>query len=384
MARIARLGPALGLGLCFLVALPAAAQARAGFRITGGGQGDIARTPWMAALLERGTPTPDAQFCGAAVIAPQAVVTAAHCVEDASANNLDVLTGRTRLDGAGGQRIGVAAVRIHPGYSNQTSHDDIAVLLLKTPTTATPLAVAGPADAALAAAGRPVLIAGWGTTSTNGGSSDTLLEGTQVVRDNARCEKSWTKLFDARTQFCAVGPNGGRPDTCPGDSGGPLVATGADGIPRQVGLVSFGGEDCGVSEPPSVYTRVSAFAAWVAQQAGTAPPVTPTPTPDPAPPARTADVKLRFGRFECGFSCRVEVRLSGADASAVTSVAVRAIGPGGRFDRTVAAKRVTTGTWRGQIVLPYGKDRVVAVAYDGAGKPTGNKPKTTITIVPAR
>jgi secreted trypsin-like serine protease len=381
MGRTPRLLPALLLGLSLLAAAPAASHARATPRIVGGQGGDVARTPWMAALLERGEPASDAQFCGGAVVSPVAVVTAAHCVQDASANDLDVLTGRTALDESGGERIQVAAIRVHPGYSRRTSHDDIAVLLLKTPTSATPLAVAGLADAALAAAGRPVLIAGWGTTSTNGRSSNVLLEGTQVVRANSRCESSWHNLFDERTQFCAVGPNGGRPDTCPGDSGGPLVASGADGAPRLVGIVSFGGAACGVTEPPSVYTRVSTFAGWVAQVIGAAPPPNPTPTPEP--PAQTGKVKLKFGRMECGITCRVEVRLTGDGAMSVTSVNIRAIGPGGRFDKTVPARRVDARTWRGQIDLPFGRDRIVATAFDRDGKPTGNKPKTSVTVVPA-
>jgi secreted trypsin-like serine protease len=377
MARTLRVLPVLLAGLCLVPA--ATANARATPRVVGGQDGDIARTPWMAALLERGEPAADAQFCGGAVVAPQAIVTAAHCVSDASANDLDVLTGQTELDGTGGQRIQVAAIRVHPGYSSRTSHDDIAVLLLKTPTTATPLAVAGRGDAALADAGREVLIEGWGATGNGGGGSNTLLEGTQVVRANPRCERSWVELFDARTQFCAVGADAGIPDTCPGDSGGPLVATGGDGVPRLVGVVSFGGNECGVSEPPGVYTRVSAFAGWVAQQAGTAP--TPNPTPTPEPPSQTGVVKLKFSRMECGLTCRVEVRISGDGAMAVTAVDVRAIGR--KFDKTVAARRVGARAWRGQINLPFGRDRIVATAFDRDGKPAGNRPKTTVTVVPA-
>src|SRR4051794_21713013 len=273
MGRIPRVFPALLLGLTLLA--PAAAQARPTFRITGGQDGDIARTPWMAALIERGETPANGQFCGGAVIAPQAVVTAAHCVEDTSAGDIDVLTGRTSLGGGGGQRVQVSAIRVHPGYSTRTSHDDVAVLLLSTPTSATPLALAGPGDAGLAAAGRPVLIAGWGTTSTDGPSSDRLLEGTQIVRANARCEKSWAELFDERTQFCAVGAGGGRPDTCPGDSGGPPVGTRAGGLPRPGGLVSFGGGGRGGGRAPRRGTRGPALSPPGAPPGG---------APGPPPP----------------------------------------------------------------------------------------------------
>ncbi len=59
--------------------------------------------------------------------------------------------------------------------------------------------------------------------------------------------QSWAELFDERTQFCAVGPNGGRPDTCPGDSGGPMTAT--DGVtpstPAEERIEIRGGEVVG-------------------------------------------------------------------------------------------------------------------------------------------
>ena len=59
-------------------------------------------------------------------------------------------------------------------------------------------------------------------------------------------------------------------DTCNGDSGGPMtVARGKERV--LVGLVSWG-KGCAQAGIPGVYTRVSAFADWIATAKATAPP----------------------------------------------------------------------------------------------------------------
>lgn len=50
-----------------------------------------------------------------------------------------------------------------------------------------------------------------------------------------------------------------------GDSGGPLMRIHRSGRFTLIGLVSFGPRQCGIPNFPGVYTRVSSYASWIAQ-----------------------------------------------------------------------------------------------------------------------
>ena len=68
-------------------------------------------------------------------------------------------------------------------------------------------------------------------------------------------------------QLCAGLEEGGR-DSCQGDSGGPLVVRDANNCPRQIGIVSWGGDGCASPGAYGVYTRVTAFADWIQSHTG--------------------------------------------------------------------------------------------------------------------
>ena len=55
-------------------------------------------------------------------------------------------------------------------------------------------------------------------------------------------------------------------DSCQGDSGGPLVYRTEAGDPwTQIGIISYGGRECGGGFP-GVYTRVAAYTDWIASK----------------------------------------------------------------------------------------------------------------------
>ncbi len=229
-------------------------------RIVGGEKTTLAQYPYMAALVNRGSDARNA-FCGASVISPTWILTAAHCLENETANNLDVITGTDNLSQTGSaQRINVKQIIMHPNYDSQSVVNDIALLELNSPTSAPAIAIASNNNPATFAEGVPVSVAGWGNRSTSGEDFPEQLHNVTVEVSNFnQCSIAYGGLEN--TQICAGVPQG-KKDSCQGDSGGPLIARTANGA-IQVGIVSFG-DECGSASHPGVYTKVSEFEAFLA------------------------------------------------------------------------------------------------------------------------
>jgi secreted trypsin-like serine protease len=233
--------------------------------VIGGKQAAPGAWPFAAALIDAAmSDTLAGQVCGAVVVSPHEVLTAAHCVSpDGSAHPrhraLDVVAGRLRLRGAAPARVHVVSVRVHPGFDPATLSNDLALLELARP-------VGAPArldDGTAGVAGGTATALGWGSTTAApaGDFPDALRQTVLDVEADSACSHVYGDGYDAATMLCAGMPQGGR-DTCQGDSGGPLVADGAGGA-VVIGVTSFGGA-CGQPGAPGAYARASVAAAWLA------------------------------------------------------------------------------------------------------------------------
>ncbi|GAB3564460.1 serine protease [Amycolatopsis endophytica] len=243
---VRRFTRSIAVAASLIAACVCAPAAHAEPGIIGGAPADIAEYPFTVAL----TDATGLQFCGGTLVAPDKVLTAAHCAQGESPPALRVVSGRTALSSRDGTVSTVSHVWVHPGFKDATEGYDVAVLTLTQPVTGQPLELATKDDVGYRA-GTEATILGWGNTAPMGDSSDVLLKATVPVSSDAYCSHAYSQ-YTPDAMVCAGFPQGGV-DTCQGDSGGPLVAAG-----RIIGVVSWG-EGCAEPGKPGVYARVGAY-----------------------------------------------------------------------------------------------------------------------------
>lgn len=238
--------------------------------IVGGAPADPGEWPWQVALVG-GTTTDlyNGQFCGGSLVAPQWVVTAAHCVYDDPASAVDVVAGIYDLEPptSGRQRRDVIKIIVHPNYNSNTHNNDIALLKMKTPITVggtgasktgiVPLVPASSGDLA----GVNSWVTGWGATEAQPNYPTELREVQIPIISNTLCNDVNHYNGDITSSMMCAGFELGGKDSCQGDSGGPLVVDTGSGW-QLAGIVSWG-QGCADPGFYGVYTRVSVFTSWV-------------------------------------------------------------------------------------------------------------------------
>ncbi|MDP9401046.1 MAG: serine protease [Actinomycetota bacterium] len=262
--------PRLAILLVALVAGLAPATARAEdpsarAAVVAGQPAATGAYPWMAGL---------SMGCGGSLVAPDRVLTAAHCLRDLAWADLRLRVGAQRVRGrlTDGLAVRVADVALHPrfGRGDRPTHD-VAVIRLAQPVVGVaPLALD---HGDLSAPGTPATVVGFGAVGVRARRfvvPRQLQEGALAILPGSRCRREFgRRLFGGPTVLCVGDADASPPTTspCVGDSGGPLVGRTAAGEARAVGVVSFGDSECGRDGAPAVFARVAALRDFIADPA---------------------------------------------------------------------------------------------------------------------
>jgi hypothetical protein len=274
-------------------------------------------------------------FCGAALIRPNWVETARHCVEDETPSSIRVRVGSTDRT-SGGTVAQVAAIVVHPAGPS-----DVAVLRLATSVPYPPIEIADSVPV-----GSPIRLLGWGATrDPNPGPPPVILQqlDTTVLPDS-RCGTGTPEL-------CVSNVDGWR-GACYGDSGGPAVMR-VGGTWRLAGTTTAGTTAiCG--QGPSIYMDSAAHRAWIDSVVGGTP-----------PPGRY---------FENGQDVPI------ADLSTVESP-ITVTGVPGNAPAALQVGVTIRHTWRGDLVLSLvAPDGTVYLLEDFPNNDSGDDVVKTYTV----
>ena len=234
-------------------------------RIIGGT--DVAQAyPWMVSIQA------DSHFCGGTLIHQDWVLTAAHCMEGVTAEQITLWVGAQDLasvaaDTSLAERHSVAWIASHADYDRDTLWGDIAILRLAQSSHKTPLNLISSARHSALASLDVLRIMGWGLTdATDEHSISNILQEVDVsFQSDEVCDATYPGAGGEYWQqgLCAGEVSGGK-DSCQGDSGGPLLLF-EDGEWWLTGIVSWG-DGCGENGKFGVYAEVAYYLDWIAQR----------------------------------------------------------------------------------------------------------------------
>ncbi|XP_066192894.1 duodenase-1-like [Sylvia atricapilla] len=227
-------------------------------RIIGGCEVEPHSRPYMAYLIIENRL--ESFSCGGFLIRPDAVLSAAHCVDIKGIMSITVILGAHNISyqEQSQQRIQVTQWVIHPKYSQDGFKNDIVLLKLKEKARINEYVqtISIPMSNEYVRQGAECEVAGWGLTSMTGSRTNVMREAELKVQDWTICQLIFWN-YQRQSMIC-VGDDYGKKSPYKGDSGGPLVCR-----QKAHGIASYVHKD---HLFPEVYTRISYFVPWIHEQ----------------------------------------------------------------------------------------------------------------------
>lgn len=230
--------------------------------------------PWVARIGFKNTLTNEVKYpCAGSIISNRVILTAAHCAL-AKAENFKLYAVKvgeystnSEIDcgpefcGLPPQDIQISHVVVHPGYEKQTFKNNIALLVLQKQINYTVTAQPICLPEAWSVTNSNGILVGWGKTAGQTFTPPFQQVLKLPIIDISKCYTIYGKTLPVSDeQLCAGGEYGN--DACSGFGGSPLLVKHGETY-FQVGILSFGSDQCGKAGVPSVYTNIKKYVNWI-------------------------------------------------------------------------------------------------------------------------
>ncbi|KXN64699.1 trypsin-like serine protease [Conidiobolus coronatus NRRL 28638] len=234
-------------------------------RIINGREARPGAYPFVVSLQRNG-----GHICGGSLLDSTTVLTAAHCSEVFSNEEVTVNVKRHDLrkqsSQEGGETIGVTRQTRHPEYFDINLLNDVGIWKLASPVSVQVSYVTLDNGQYADQVDLPAQMIGWGRNESNSSNLPPRLQETILpIYDNDMCAEAYYWQIDSRAKLCA-GYAEGISSTCEGDSGGPLFVQ-AEGRVIQIGISSYvKNTKCLNANAPAVFTKVANYIPWIKSQ----------------------------------------------------------------------------------------------------------------------